>query len=226
MRIAVLGTGTVGRALAGRLSELGHDVMVGTRDVGDTMARTEPDGMGNPPFPMWAAAHPAVKVGDLAEAAVHGELVVNATSGAASVAVLQAAGEGSLAGKVVIDVANPLDFSHGRPPTLLVKDTDSLGEQIQAAFPTARVVKTLNTMNARLMADPKQLADGDHSVFVSGNDADAKAVVTGLLHELGHTDVIDLGDITTARGPEMVLPIWVRLMGPMGTPLFNFKIVR
>src|SRR6266702_1583822 len=124
MRIAVLGTGTVGRALAGRLSELGHDVMVGTRDVGDTMARTEPDGMGNPPFPMWAAAHPAVKVGDLAEAAVHGELVVNATSGAASVAVLQAAGEGSLAGKVVIDVANPLDFSHGRPPTLLVKDTD------------------------------------------------------------------------------------------------------
>jgi predicted dinucleotide-binding enzyme len=140
--------------------------------------------------------------------------------------VLTAAGTDSLAGKILLDIANPLDFSNGFPPTLFVKDTDSLGEQIQAAFPRLRVVKALNTLTAPLMVNPAQLSGGDHSVFVSGNDADAKTTVIGLLESFGHTDVIDLGDITTARGTEMVLPLWLRLMGALNTPMFNVKVVR
>ncbi len=226
MKIAVLGTGMAGRAVAGRLSELGHEVTVGTRDVTATMARDETDRLGNPPFHEWAAEHPAVTPATFADAAAPAELVVNATAGAVSIAVLQAAGAANLAGKVVLDIANPLDHSAGMPPTLLVKDTDSLGEQIQRTFPDAKVVKALNTMNAYLMVDPRQLAGGDSSVFVSGNDADAKKTVTALLESFGHTDVIDLGDITAARGAEMILPIWIRLWGALGTPMFNFKIVR
>jgi len=139
---------------------------------------------------------------------------------------LDAAGASALAGKVLIDVTNPLDFSAGFPPTLIVKDTDSLGEQIQRAFPQTRVVKSLNTLTASLMVDPASLADGSHSVFVSGNDASAKQTVIGLLQEFGHRDVIDLGDISTARGTEMWLPLWLRLMGTLGTAQFNLRIVR
>jgi predicted dinucleotide-binding enzyme len=226
MKIAVLGTGVVGQSLAGRLSELGHEVTVGTRDVDATLARTEPDGMGNPPFGAWADAHSQVRLATFADAAADAELVVNATSGAASISTLTAAGRENLAGKVLLDIANPLDFSQGFPPTLLVKDTDSLGEQIQREFPELRVVKALNTMNAHLMVEPRRLADGDHTAFVSGNDTDAKKTVIDLLTSFGHTDVIDLGDITSARGAEMLLPIWVRLMGALNTPSFNFKIVR
>jgi predicted dinucleotide-binding enzyme len=225
MRIAVLGTGMVGRALAAGLAQLGHDVTVGTRDVAATMARTEPDRMGNPPYADWAAQHAGVRTATFADAAEGAEVVVNASSGAASLDVLALAGADNLAGKVLVDVANPLDFSHGMPPTLFVKDTDSLAEQIQRAFPDARVVKTLNTMNANVMARPGLLPEGT-SVFVSGDDAEAKATVTGLLEQLGHTDVIDLGDITSARGAEMMLPVWLRLMGALGTPMFNYRIVR
>ncbi|PWU61736.1 NADP oxidoreductase [Micromonospora globispora] len=226
MKIAVLGTGMVGQALAGRLAELGHEVTVGTRDVAATLARTTPDGMGNPPYAAWAADHPQVRLAPFADAAAGAELLVNATSGDVSIAALQAAGTENLTGKILIDIANPLDFSNGFPPTLFVKDTDSLGEQIQAAFPQLRVVKALNTLTAALMVHPKALADGDHSIFVSGNDAEAKKTVTGILESFGHTDVIDLGDITTARGTEMLLPVWLRLMGALNTPMFNFKIVR
>ncbi len=225
MKIAVLGTGVVGQALAGRLAELGHDVTVGTRDVAATLARTTPDGMGNPPYAVWAAEHPQVRLATLADAA-GAELLVNATSGAVSIAALRAAGIDNLAGKILIDIANPLDFSNGFPPNLFVKDTDSLGEQIQAAFPQLRVVKTLNTLTAPLMVNPTALAAGDHSIFVSGNDAEAKKTVTGILESFGHTDVIDLGDITTARGTEMLLPLWLRLMGALNTPMFNLKVVR
>lgn len=225
MKIAVLGTGMVGRALAGRLAELGHEVTVGTRDAAATMARTEPDRSGTPPYPAWAQAHPRVALGTFADAAAAAELVVNATTGEASMAVLEAAGRGNLVGKILLDIANPLDFSTD-PPSLTVKDTDSLGERIQRAFPEARVVKALNTMNASLMVEPRRLADGDHSVFVSGDDADAKKAVTGLLESFGHTDVIDLGDLSTARGTEMLLPIWLRLMAALRTTEFNVKIVR
>jgi 8-hydroxy-5-deazaflavin:NADPH oxidoreductase len=225
MKIAVLGTGMVGQALAGRLVELGHDVVTGTRDPQATLSRTEPDGMGNPPYAAWAAEHQQVRLATFADAVADAELVVNATGGEAAIPALQAAGADALAGKVVLDISNPLDFSQGFPPTLFVKDTDSLGEQIQREFPQARVVKSLNTLTAELMVRPQSLGEAS-SVFVSGDDADAKATVTELLQSFGHADVIDLGDITTARGTEMLLPIWLRLMGALGTGMFNFKIVR
>src|SRR5918994_3803840 len=226
MRFGILGTGVVGKTMAAHLTGLGHDVMVGTRNLQETLCLTEPDQYGNPPFSDWQQEHPEVKLGTFGEAAAHGEMVVNATSGAVSLEALELAGAENLNGKVLIDIANPLDFSKGMPPTLSVSNTDSLGEQIQRRFPEARVVKTLHTMNAYLMVDPAQLAKSDHTVFVSGDDAEAKARVSELLRSLGWSDIIDLGDITTARGTEMVLPIWVRLFGVFQKPIYNFKIVR
>lgn len=226
LRVGVLGTGVVGRAIAGKLLDLGHEVVVGTRDVAKTMAHSAPDYMGNPPFNVWHKTHDKVRLATFSEASKHGELVVNATSGTASLDALKLAGEGNLAGKILIDIANPLDFSKGMPPSLAVCNTDSLGERIQRAFPRAKVVKTLNTMNNMLMVDPELVANADHDVFVSGNDSEAKARVAELLKSFGWRSVIDLGDITTSRGAEMVLPIWVRLMGALQTPMFNFKIVR
>jgi 8-hydroxy-5-deazaflavin:NADPH oxidoreductase len=226
VRFGILGTGIVGRTIASRLAGLGHEVMVGTRNPADTMSRTEPDTYGNPPFSAWQEEHPEVQLGTFGEASAHGEMVLNATAGAVSLEALELAGETNLNGKILIDIANPLDFSKGMPPTLLVCNTDSLGEQIQRRFPEAKVVKTLHTMNAYLMVDPAQLAATDHTVFVSGDDAEAKAMVTELLRSFGWTDIIDLGDITTARGSEMLLPIWLRLFGALHKPIFNFKIVR
>jgi 8-hydroxy-5-deazaflavin:NADPH oxidoreductase len=217
MELAVLGTGAAGRAIAARLAELGHQVSIGTRDPEATLARDD--------FAGWAGDHPEVRPATFQAAAAAAEVVFVVTNGSASVDVLTQAGSGNLEGKVVIDVSNPLDFSQGMPPTLFVKDTDSLAEQIQRAFPAARVVKTLNTMNNEVMVHPDLLPDPG-SVFVSGDDAAAKETATRLLAEFGHTDVIDLGDLSTARGAEMLLPIWVRLMGVMGTARFNFKIVR
>ncbi|MET3174791.1 UNVERIFIED_ORG: putative dinucleotide-binding enzyme [Arthrobacter sp. UYCu721] len=226
MKIAVLGTGFAGRTLAGALSALGHDVVVGTRDPGRTLARSGPDSMGTPPFSEWHAANQHIALETFAEAAAGAELIVNATNGAGALSALSAAGSANLSGKVVVDVSNPLDFSQGMPPVLNPVNTDSNAERIQHAFPEARVVKTLNTMNAGLMVDPGRLGGGDHSVFVSGDDSGAKNTVTALLRELGHRDIIDLGDITTARGAEMMLPVWLRLWSALGTPDFNFKIVR
>lgn len=226
MKVGVLGTGMVGQALAGKLSALGHDVMVGTRDPDDTMARTEPDAFGDPAFAVWRGDHPEVGLGTLPDTAAHGEMIVNATNGAASVDALEAAGEGNLDGKVLMDVANPLDFSEGMPPFLAVCNTDSLGEQIQRRFPGARVVKALNTMTAPLMVDPSRLANGDHTVFVCGDDDGAKAEVSALLESFGWTDIIDLGPISAARGTEAVLPIWLRVWGALDLPRFQFKVVR
>src|SRR5437588_4216929 len=193
MRIAVVGSGGVGQTLAGKFGSLGHDTMIGTRDVKTTMARTEP-GYDGSVFPEWAAKNPEVKVGTFADAAAHGEIVVNATHGAASLDALKMAGAENLDGKILVDVSNPLDFSQGFPPSLFVSNTDSLGEQIQRAFPGAKVVKTLNTINAQVMIDPSVVAGGDHDVFVSGNDAEAKAEVTKILKEwFGWRGVIDLG---------------------------------
>ena len=225
MNIAVLGTGSVGRAIADRLHGLGHTVVVGTRDPQATLARTEPDAMGSPPFAVWQGEHDGVALQTYAEAAAGAELVVNATSGAVTLEVLRLAGAEHLAGKPLVDISNPLDGSKGFPPTLFVKDTDSLGEQVQREFPSALVVKTLNTLTAGLMVHPQDLG-ASSTVFVSGDDAGAKATVTELLSSFGHDDVIDLGGIETARGPEMWLPIWLRLMGALGTAQFNLRIVR
>lgn len=226
MNIAVFGTGMVGRAIAARLVELDHDVMIGTRSVADTMARTASDMMGNPPFSTWYEQNTQVKLGTFAEAAAQGELIFNCTSGDGALAALNAAGEANLNGKVLVDISNPLDFSQGMPPSLSIVNTDSLGETLQRAYPQLQVVKALNTMNAYLMVNPGLLANGDHTVFVSGNDAAAKATVTELLQSFGWEDIIDLGDISTARGTEMLLPIWLRLFGALQKPMFNFKVVR
>ena len=217
MRIAVLGAGTVGRTLAAALAGRGHDVVVGTRDVDVTATRPE--------VAEWQAAHPAVRLVPLGETAAHGEVVVNATSGEGTLAAVRAAGD--VTGKVVADVSNALDFSAGFPPTLSVANTDSIGEQLQRAFPDARVVKTLNTMNASVMADPS-LVPGEHHVFVAGDDSEAKTVVTGLLSDLGWpaTSVLDLGGIRAARSTEMYLPLWLSLMGVVGSPAFNIRLVR
>ncbi len=226
MKIGILGTGMVGQTLADKLSEVGHDVLIGTRNVEKTMARTEPDSYGNPPYNVWSKDHPKVKLVTFAEAA-QGEVIINATTGLVSIEVLKTAGEDNLSGKVLMDIANPLDFSQGMPPSLGICNTDSLGEQIQKAFPKTKVVKTLNTMGAPVMVNPAAVAGGDHDVFVSGNDEDAKNLVSGYLKEwFGWKRVIDLGDITTARGTEMLLPIWVRLWGKLQTAMYNFKIAQ
>lgn len=222
MKIAVLGTGVVGRTLAARLVGLGHDVVIGTRDPDATRSRPPTEGV---PFASWLEEHPAVGLDTFAAAAADAELVIHAVQGAVALRALEEAGAQNLAGKVLLDTCNPLDFSRGYPPTLSVKGEDSLGEQVQRAFPEARVVKALNTLTAPLMVEPVKLEE-ETSVFLAGNDGDAKRVVTDLLMSFGHTDVVDLGDITAARGTEMVLPLWLRLRATFGTPMFNFRVVR
>jgi predicted dinucleotide-binding enzyme len=226
MRVGVLGTGTVGRAIAAKLRERGHDVVIGTRDPVELMERTEPDARGNDPFAVWQQSHPDIGVATFHDAAEHGELLVNATSGDGSLEALRAAGEEQLAGKVLIDIANPLDYSRGMPPSLFVTNTDSLAEQIQRAFPSARVVKTLNTVTAAVMVDPGSIANGHHTIFVSGDEKEAKQEVVSLLTEgLGWKDVLDLGDLSTARTVEMYVPLWVAIMLKRG-PLFNIAVTQ
>ncbi|HLF36094.1 MAG TPA: NAD(P)-binding domain-containing protein [Cyclobacteriaceae bacterium] len=227
MKITVLGTGVVGQTIAEKFSQLGNEVMIGTRDVKETLAKTKPDNFGRPAFKDWYAGHSNIKFGTYAEAASFGEFVVNATNGAGSLQALELAGKNNLAKKILMDISNPLDFSKGFPPSLLVSNTDSLAEQIQKKFSDALVVKTLNTMNAFIMVNPSILPE-DHHVFLSGNDADAKAKVKEILRSFGwkEKNMIDLGDITSARGAEQILPIWVRLMGVLQNPFFNFKIVQ
>jgi predicted dinucleotide-binding enzyme len=205
----------VGQTIGAKLARLGHEVRMGSRSATNAKAREWARASGS------KASH-----GTFADAAQFGELVFNCTAGAASLDALRAAGDGNLAGKILIDVANPLDFSHGMPPSLLVSNTDSLGEQIQRAFPRTKVVKALNTMNCSVMVDPS-LVPGTHDVFVCGDDAGARAQVAELLRTwFGWKSVIDLGDITAARGTEMLVPAWVRLWGILGTANFNFRIQR
>lgn len=213
MKIGILGSGMVAQTIGSKLAALGHEVMLSTRDAGKLAE--------------WAAgAGSNASVGSFADAAGFGEILFNCTSGAGSLNALDMAGEENLNGKILIDLANPLDFSQGMPPSLTVCNTDSLGEQIQRAYPQVKVVKTLNTMSCNLMVNPS-LIPGDHDVFISGNDADARAQVGTILRDwFGWQSIIDLGDITSARGTEMILPFWVRLMGVMQTPMFNFRIVR
>ena len=225
MKVAVLGTGMVGQALAGKLAELNHAVTIGTRDPKATLARTTPDGMGTPPLKGWLDQHAQVKLATFAEAAAGAELLVNATSGRGALEALQSA-KAHLDGKVLVDISNPLDFSKGMPPTLSVCNTDSLGEQLQRAFPTLKVVKTLNTVNANLMVNPKLLAGGEHTMLLCGDDAAAKSQVTALLKSFGWSDVLDLGGIANARASEMYLATWVRLYGTLKTPMFSIKVVR
>jgi predicted dinucleotide-binding enzyme len=214
MKIAVLGTGGVGRTIATKLVELGHEVTMGSRS-------TESEGLRE-----WLGeAGEGASGATFADATAGAELVFNCTAGGASLEALEAAGAENLAGKVLVDVANPLDFSRGMPPTLTVCNDDSLGERIQAALPEARIVKALNTVNAQVMTDPGRLP-GAHNVFVCGDDEAAKAVVSELLQGFGWPaeSIVDLGGIEAARGTEMYLPLWLRMMGALGSADFNIQI--
>jgi len=214
MKFGILGSGMVATSLGGKLIEKGHEVMLGTRS---------PDKLGD-----WVAqVGDKAQIGSFEAAARFGDWLINATSGAGTLAALELAGEENLIGKVLIDISNPLDFSKGMPPTLFVSNTDSLGEQIQRSYPQAKVIKTFNTLTAALMVDPQSLSEGDHTLFICGDDPKAKAqVIEFLSSELGWRDVIDLGDITSARATEMLLPLWIRLYMKFGTPRVQFKIVR
>lgn len=200
MRIGVLGTGVVGTTIASKLRELGHEVLIGSRTAGADAV----------PF---------------ADAAAHGELVFNCTNGAASIEALQAAGADNLAGKVLVDVSNALTGSQEAP--LFVTNDDSLGERIQRAFPDAKVVKSLHTVNAAVMVDPTRVP-GEHDIFVCGDDDEAKAQVAELLESFGwpREHILDLGGISAARGTEMYLALWLRLWGAVGSADFNIRVVR
>jgi predicted dinucleotide-binding enzyme len=219
MKIGILGTGIVGNTLGTAFIEKGHEVKMGSRDAVNEKA-TE-----------WTkkANDKNATQGTFEDAAQYGDIIFNCTKGENSIEALMAAGEQNLAGKILVDVANPLDFSKGMPPTLSLVNDTSLGETIQTAFPETKVVKTLNTLNCTLMVDANKLADGDHNLFICGNDAGAKQKVKELLHDNFNwkiENIIDLGDITNSRGTEQLLPIWIRLWGTLGTADFNFKIVR
>ena len=225
-KIGIFGTGVVARTIGEKLQSLGHEVMLGTRNVAVTSSRTEPGNYGEPGFKDWLAQHPQIKLGTYKEMAAFGEMLVNATNGAGSLEALNMGGKENLAGKVLLDIANPLDFSKGMPPSLSISNTDSLAETIQRTFPDTKVVKSLNTMNAFVMVNPS-IVPGDHNVFVSGNDTGAKETVNSVLKSFGWKEgnILDMGDITTARGTEQLLPIWVRLWMTFQKPNFNFHIV-
>jgi predicted dinucleotide-binding enzyme len=214
MKIAVLGTGMVGNAIGTKLIETGHQVMMGSRTPDNIKALewTQSCGLN-------------ASQGTFADAAAFGEIIFNCTKGESTIEALRLAGEKHLAGKILVDLANALDFSKGMPPSLLICNTDSLGETIQREFPGAKVVKTLNTMNCQVMVNPG-LVNGEHDIFVCGNDSDVKTVVKNILTDFGWRNIIDLGDISASRATEQLLPVWIRLMGTLGTPVFNFHVAR
>ncbi len=217
MKIGILGTGMVGNAIGSKLVHLGHEVKMGSRTTDNAKATEWVKDKG-----------PHATHGTFADAAAHAAIIFNCTSGGVSLEALKLAGEENLKGKILIDVANPLDFSNGMPPSLIpsLSNTTSLGEEIQKAYPKTKVVKTLNTMNCFLMCDSSAVP-GEHDIFVCGNDANAKEIVKSMLmEEFGWKSIVDLGDISGARGTEMLLPIWIRLYGINQSPNFNFKIVK
>lgn len=218
MKIGVLGTGMVGDAIGSRLVELGHEVKMGSRTADNEKAKA------------FVAKHAGkASAGTFAEAAAFGEIIINCTAGVASVEALQMAGEANINGKIIVDIANPLDFSKGAPPSLIpsLSNTNSLGEEIQNTFPSVKVVKTLNTMWCGLMVNPAMINSGDHTNFMCGNDAEAKQKVKALLNEFGwkNKNLLDLGDISSARGTEAILPIWLRIWGATQNGAFNMKVV-
>ena len=215
MKIAVLGTGAVGQTIGSKLVALGHEVKLGSRSA------THDKGL------QWLkSVGVGASLGTFLDAASFGELAFNCTSGGGSVDALSSAAAG-LEGKVVVDVANPLDFSKGFPPSLFTPSGDSLGEQLQRALPKSHVVKALNHVTAAVMVDPKRVSGGDHDALICGNDASAKMRVTEVLKDwLGWQRVLDLGDIAAARGMEAHLLLWLRLMSALGTPEFGVKVAR
>lgn len=227
MKIAVLGTGVVGQTLAEKLASLKHDVTMGTRDVKKSLSTTGAGNYGRPAFGDWYPAHKNIRLATFSDAAASAEFIINATNGMGALNALEHAGHDHLKDKIMMDVSNPLDFSHGMPPSLWVSNTDSLAENIQRAFPETRVVKALNTMNAYLMVNPS-LVPGDHTVFICGNDAGAKSEVRSILNSFGWSDrnILDLGDLQNARGMEQILPLWAMILGTLQHPFFNFHVAK
>jgi predicted dinucleotide-binding enzyme len=217
MKIAILGTGMVGNAIGTKLVNLGHQVFMGSRAASSEAGQQWLRNVGG-----------KGRIGTFADAAAFGDIAIDCTNGANCLAALRQAGAANLRGKVLIQVGNPLDTSKGMPPALTICNTDSLGEQVQREFPAVRVVKALNTVNCEIMIAPSRLA-GEHDLFLCGNDPAAKREVTALLSEWfgwNPANIFDLGDITSARGTEMFLALWVRLWGALGTPHFNVHVVR
>lgn len=229
MKIAILGTGNVGQTFAAKLITLGHEVMMGTRNVADTMARKATDNYGSLPFGEWHSSNPKVQLGTFAEAVAYGEIVLNALQGAATITAINTAKAADFDGKILLDISNPLDFSKGFPPILIpeLQNTNSLAEEIQKTLPNTKVVKSLSTMWSGIMVNPAMIGNGDHNAFIAGNDADAKAKVKEILVSFGWIagNIIDLGDITRARGVEMYLPLWLSIYGATNNGAFNIKIV-
>lgn len=226
-KIALLGTGTVGQTFATRLTAMGYDVMIGTRNLQEKLAAPGKDGAKNS-FAQWLEKNSNIKAGTFEEAAAFGEMILNVSNGANTITVLNLAKAKNLEGKILIDISNPLDFSKGMPPGLIpeLSNFNSLAEEIQKTFPNAKVVKTLNTMWCGIMVDPS-IIKGDHINYICGNDEAAKTEVKTFLNTLGWKDqnILDLGDITSARGTEAVLPVWLRIYGAKKMGAFNFNIV-
>lgn len=216
MKIAVLGTGMVGDTIGSKSIEVGHLVMMGSRTADNEKARA------------FVTKHNGkARAGTFSDAAAFGEIIFNCTAGVGSLEAMKLASEKNLTGKIIVDIANPLDFSKGMPPSLAICNTNSLGEEIQNTFPKAKVVKALNTMWCGLMVNPAMINEGDHSTFVCGNDTEAKEEVKKILKSFGWAEVniLDLGDITKSRGTEMYLPIWLNIYGATNNGAFNIKIV-
>jgi 8-hydroxy-5-deazaflavin:NADPH oxidoreductase len=227
MKISILGTGRVGQTIAVKMTALGHQVFLGSRNSKKTMQRENSISGKDVSFAEWLKTNSSITLVDYQEIPADTIIFINCTQGEGSIPSLKAVGKDKLNGKVILDIANPLDFSKGMPPSLYICNTDSLAEKIQDKFPESNVVKGLNTMNCNVMMNPS-MVPGDHNVFLSGNDSDAKKIIVDLLVSIGwkSDNVIDLGDITTARGSEMILPIWLRLWGVLRTPDFNFHIAK
>jgi 8-hydroxy-5-deazaflavin:NADPH oxidoreductase len=225
MKIAVLGAGMVGQNISQSLAAKGHSVMIGTRDAAKALTTTELSPYGMPAFGVWHKEHGELTVGSFAEAISFGDIVINAANGIVSLDALKQGRAETAGGKILIDVANKLQPVKGGMAKSLASDDTSLGEEIQTAFPNLKVVKTLSTVNTYVMTNPASV-EGDTTVFIAGNNDAAKATVTGLLRNFGWTGIIDLGDVTGARGVEMMMAIWLRLWGVIGNTPFNFKVVR
>lgn len=214
MKIGILGTGMVGKNIGRKLAELGHEVMMGSRTSNNQSAIE------------WASQNgPKAAHGTFEDAAKFGGMLFLCVKGDAAKEAIEKAGIGNFKGKIVVDITNPLSFQEGREPLLFVSNTSSLSEDVQKTIPDALVVKTLNMVSSSVMTDPKK-AVGEASMFISGNDSEAKAKVKKVLQDFGWKDVLDLGDIKAARGMEMLLPIWLRLWGTLQDGDFAFKIAR
>jgi predicted dinucleotide-binding enzyme len=220
MKIGILGAGPVAQTIGTALVQNGHTVFLGSRSSPNEKVAAwlhQCGGRG--------------KSGSFQEAATFGELLFVCLNGGVAVDVINQTGAESFREKVVIDVTNPLDFSRGMPPTLLppYNNQYSLGEHIQATLPDAFVVKALNTVTARLMVNALLVNDGNHNLFICGNNAEAKNTVKHLLAENFYwkpENIMDMGSIESARLTEAIIPFWVGVMQVMGTSLFNYQIVR